>query len=96
MKVREIKERIGIENTNLIIAWIKDAFELIQSNSNNRSEVTKLSIRKSSSGDDNIYILPGNILKINNISVKDTSDDRYKRIRRLVGRPNYIMEDVSP
>tara|TARA_R100000781_G_C4024698_1_gene108404 strand:+ start:247 stop:537 length:291 start_codon:yes stop_codon:yes gene_type:complete len=96
MKVREVMERTGIDNASLAIAWIKDAFQLIQSNSNNSSEVSYMSVRESSTKDDNIYIMPGNILQINNVSVKDTSDGRYKKIKRLITRPSYLMEDTSP
>ena len=46
--------------------------------------------------DDNVYILPNDLIAIENVSVKDTSDDRYKRIKRLVNQPHYILEDVSP
>jgi len=35
------------------------------------------------------------MIKLRTISIKDTNDDKYKRIRRLV-EPPVVVEDVSP
>ena len=96
MTVLEIMERTGIKNTTLAIAYIKDAIHLIQSNSKERVKVNKQDIIKSVDSDDNIYVLPADMIAIENISIKDTSDSKYKRIKRLTGRPTYLIEDISP
>jgi hypothetical protein len=33
---------------------------------------------------------------VKNISIKDTSDGKYKKIRRLTSQPHYLIEDTSP
>ena len=35
------------------------------------------------------------MIELKHISVKDTSDDKYKRIRRLTSQP-YMVEDTDP
>ena len=96
MTVLEIMERTGIKDTTMAIAYIKDAIHLIQSNSKERVKVNKQDIIKSVDSDDNIYVLPADMIAIENISIKDTSDSKYKRIKRLTGRPTYLIEDISP
>tara|TARA_R100001594_G_C4043573_1_gene263710 strand:- start:1157 stop:1447 length:291 start_codon:yes stop_codon:yes gene_type:complete len=96
MTVLEIMERAGTKDTTLSIAWIKDAIHLIQSNSKEKVKSNKQDIIKSVDGDDNVYRLPNDLIAVNNISVKDTSDNKYKRIRRLTNQPSYLIEDTSP
>ena len=36
------------------------------------------------------------MIALENISVKDTSDGKYKKIKRLVNQPSYLAEDTSP
>ena len=50
---------------------------------------------KGSSTVDNFYQLPNDMIKLRSISVKDTNDDKYKRIRRLIEEPT-VIRDVSP
>ena len=90
MTVLELMERAGIQNETLAIAYIKDALHLIQSNTNN---VYLCFIRY---GDDNVYRLPADLIAIENISILDTSDSRYKRIKRISSQPHYLLEDTSP
>jgi len=96
MTVLEIMERAGSDNTTLTVAWIKDAIHLIQSNSKEKVKINKQDIIKSVDSDDNIYVLPADMIAIENISIKDTSDSKYKRIKRLTSRPSYLIEDTSP
>ena len=96
MTVLELMERAGSDNTTLTIAWIKDAIHHIQSNSKEKIKSDKQDIIKSVDSDDNIYQFPSDLIAINNISIKDTSDGKYKRIKRLSGQPSYIIEDTSP
>tara|TARA_R100000234_G_scaffold24535_1_gene14190 strand:- start:1229 stop:1519 length:291 start_codon:yes stop_codon:yes gene_type:complete len=96
MTVQEIMERSGMENTTLTIAWIKDAIHLIQSNSKEKVKTVKRDVIKGVDGDDNVYQLPSDMIALKNISIKDTSDSKYKQIRRLTSQPHYLLEDTSP
>ena len=91
MTVQEIMERAGMKETTLAIAWIKDAFHLIQSNTKEHLKTQKSNII------DGIqkYPLPADMIAIKSISVKDTNDSKYKRIRRLVHNP-VVSEDTDP
>ena len=89
-------ERSGLDNTTLTIAWIKDAIHLIQSNSKEKVKVSKQDIIKSVDGDDNVYKFPADMIALEHVSIKDTSDSKYKRIKRLISPPHYLLEDTSP
>jgi len=96
MTVLEIMERLDIKEETLTIAWVKDAIHLIQSNTKEKVENTKIDLIKSVNSTDNVYILPSDLVSLENISVKDTSDNRYKKIRRLTTQPHYLAEDAAP
>ena len=96
MTVLEIMERSGTNETTLSIAWVKDAIHLIQSNSKERLKVSKYDVIKSVDSDDNRYLLPADMIALESISIKDTSDSKYKKIKRLTSQPGYMVEDVSP
>jgi len=96
MTVLEVMERIGSKEESLVKAWIKDAIHLIQSNSKEKIEVAKRDVIKSVNSADNIYILPPDLVSLENISIKDTSDSKYKKIRRLTTQPHYLAEDTAP
>jgi len=96
MTILEIMERAGTNETTLSIAWIKDAIHLIQSNSKERLKVSKYDVIKSVDSDDNRYLLPADMIALESISIKDTSDSKYKKIRRLTSQPGYMVEDTSP
>lgn len=80
----------------LAIAYIKDAIHLIQSNTKEKLEVNKQDIIDAQDSDDNVYILPNDLVAIEHVSVLDTSDSKYKRIKRLTNQPHYIVEDTAP
>ena len=96
MTVLELMERAGTNETTLSIAWIKDAIHLIQSNSKERLKVTKRDVIKSVDSDDNRYLIPADMVALDSVSIKDTSDSKYKKIRRLTSQPGYMVEDTSP
>ena len=91
MKVQEIMERAGIKETGLAIAWIKDAIHLIQSNYGDNLATWKTNITDGTRE----YPLPANIIKLESVSILDTNDDKYKKIRRLTSGP-VVSEDTSP
>ena len=91
MTIQEIMERSGTDETSLVIAWLKDALHLIQSNSRERIKVAKYNIIDGEKD----YLLPQDSVAIKTISVKDTNDKKYKRIKRLVHDP-VVREDTDP
>ena len=96
MTVLEIMERADMKETTLAIAYIKDAIHLIQSNSKEKVKVRKQDIIKSVDSDDNVYEFPADMIALEHVSIKDTSDGKYKRIKRLIAPPHYLLEDTSP
>ena len=92
MTVLEIMERAGIRDTNLAIAWIKDAVHFIESTQTENLKVRKLNLFKNQRD----YVLPADLISINSVSVLDTEDDnKYKKIRRMAGE-HYVTEDTNP
>ena len=92
MTILELMERSGIKDENLAIAWIKDAIDMIQSNSKEKLKVEKFDIM------DGVreYPFAKDMVSLNNVSVLDTEDDnRYKRIKRLAFNP-LVTEDTNP
>ena len=89
-------ERANTRDTNLAIAWIKDAIHAMESTYSENLKVSKQNIVKSADGDDNQYDLPAGLISIYSVSILDTDDDdKYKIIRRIVG-DTVISEDTSP
>ena len=91
MTVLEIMVSAGSDNTTLTVAWIKDAIHLIQSSSDDNVATWKTNITDGTRE----YPFPANLVKLKTISVKDTNDDKYKKIRRLVHTPT-VREDTDP
>lgn len=91
MTVLEIMERTDTEDTTLTVAWIKDAIHLIQSNTDENVATWKTNITDGTRE----YPLPANLIRVKSISVKDTNDKKYKKIRRLVHDPT-VREDTDP
>ena len=80
-----------MKESGLALAWLKDAFHLLQSNSSEDLKTVKYNIIDG----ERDYLLPQDMIELKHISVKDTSDDKYKRIRRLTSQP-FMVEDTDP
>ena len=91
MTVLEAMERVGLKETTLAVAWIKDAIHLIQSQHDENLGSWKTNITDGARD----YPFPANLIKLKSISVKDTTDSKYKKIRRLVHEP-VVTEDTDP
>ena len=91
MTVLEIAERSGTTETTLVLAWLKDAINLIQSNTKERLKVSKYNIIDG----ERDYVLPQDMVALKSIAVYDTNDEKYKRIRRIVHDP-VVVEDTAP
>lgn len=91
MTVKEMMERTGANSTGLALAWIKDAIHTIKSSHGEEIKVNKQNIIDG----EREYILPLDMVAVKSVSVKDTSDSKYKKIKRLVFDPT-VTEDTDP
>mgnify|MGYP003636675469 FL=1 len=91
MTVQEIMERTGLKETGLAKAWIKDAVQIIRSSYPEHIKVDKQNIIDG----EREYILPVDMISLLSISVKDTTDKKYKKIRRI-SNDIIVKEDTDP
>ena len=80
MTVLEIMERANTRDTNLVLAFVKDAIMAMQSSTDLTLKIEKQDITKNVRD----YNLPKDLISLASISVLDTEDDnKYKGIRKL-------------
>ena len=91
MRLKEIMDRVGMKETGLTVALVKDAIALIQSQVDDNVATWKTNITDGTRE----YPFPANMIKLRSISVKDTNDKKYKKIRRLAHNP-IVSEDTDP
>ena len=91
MRLKEIMDRTGMKESGLAVAFVKDAIALIQSQVDDNVATWKTNITDGTRD----YPFPANLIKLRSISVKDTNDSKYKRIRRLAHSP-IVTEDTDP
>ena len=91
MRLKEIMDRTGMKESGLAVAFVKDAIALIQSQVDDNVATWKTNITDGTRD----YPFPANMIKLRSISVKDTNDSKYKRIRRLAHSP-IVTEDTDP
>ena len=91
MTVQEIMERTGVKETGLAKAWVKDAFNLIKSQSPENIKVNKQNIIDG----EREYVAPSDMIQLLSVSIKDTQDNKYKKIRRVTNNIK-IAEDTDP
>jgi len=91
MRLKEIMDRTGMKETGLAVAFVKDAIALIQSQVDDNVATWKTNITDGTRD----YPFPANMIKLKSISVKDTTDSKYKKIRRIVHEP-VMTEDTDP
>tara|TARA_R100001530_G_scaffold83324_1_gene58121 strand:+ start:1242 stop:1520 length:279 start_codon:yes stop_codon:yes gene_type:complete len=91
MRLKEIMDRTGMKETGLAVAFVKDAIALIQSQVDDNVATWKTNITDGTRE----YPFPANLIKLKSISVKDTNDSKYKRVRRLAHSP-IVSEDTDP
>ena len=91
MRLKEIMDRVGMKETGLSVALVKDAIALIQSQVDDNVATWKTNITDGTRE----YPFPANMIKLRSISVKDTNDKKYKKIRRLAHNP-IVSEDTDP
>jgi hypothetical protein len=91
MTILELMERTGQTNTNLAKSWAEDAINIIKSGNFEELREDKQNIIDGQRE----YHLPNDVIAVKSISVKDTNDKKYKRIRRLASEST-VREDTSP
>tara|TARA_X000001382_G_scaffold113022_1_gene90552 strand:- start:128 stop:406 length:279 start_codon:yes stop_codon:yes gene_type:complete len=92
MTILELMERANTRETKLVIAFVKDAINKIQSSNEIDISENKQNIVKNTRD----YNLPSDLISIKNVSILDTEDDnKYKIIRRMAFEP-IVSEDTNP
>ena len=91
MTIQEVMERVGTTDTNITIAYIKDAIHLINSNNEENIATWKTNIVDGQRE----YPFPANLINVKSISVLDQINSKYKLIQRLV-HDNAVIEDTNP
>ena len=85
MKIQEIMERAGMQQTGRAIAYIKDALEEMNLISETHVAARRINMVK----DKRFYDLPSDMVKIIDLRCKNhnCSDDTYKSIPRTIYQP---------
>ena len=93
MKVKEIMERAGITETGRAIAYIKDALEEINLDSEAQVKTDRIDIKENK----RFYNFPGDMVKVLEIRCKNhlNSKDEYRKIPRLLHEPKIVDADAE-
>ena len=85
MKIQQLMERVGSNETGRITAYIKDGLEDLNMNFETHIMTEKLDITT----DKRFYDLPNNVIKILEVRALNhlNSKDEYRRIPRLINKP---------
>ena len=91
MKVKEIMERAGTNQTGRAIAYIKDALDEMNILSETHITTQRIDINK----DQRFYEIPNDCLKILDIRCKhqNNTDNKYRSIPRSIYEPTIVDED---
>ena len=91
MKVQEIMERTGIQETGRALAYIRDALEELNLISETHVQTERIDIVSGQ----RFYNFPDNMVKILDIRCKDhnNEDTTYKSIPRMIYEP--AVEDTD-
>jgi hypothetical protein len=91
MKVKEIMERVGMNETGRAVAYIKDCLREM----NMMSETHISTVRINLAENQRYYSLPSDMVKVTDIRCKNhfNSKDEYRSIPRLIHEPK--IEDAD-
>lgn len=86
MKVEELMERVGLNQTGRALAYIKDGLEELNMLAETHITTIRIDIEK----DKRFYSIPNNMVKLLDIRCKNhlNSKDEYRSIPRAIGSPN--------
>jgi len=85
VKVKELMERVGMTQTGLAIAYIKDGLDELNMLAETHINVTRIDIKENQ----RYYDLPTDMIKVTDIRVKNHSNskDEYRSIPRTIHKP---------
>ena len=85
MKIKELMERIGSNETGKIIAYVKDGLEEINMLTETHTRLERFDITENQ----RFYTLPNEMVKMIDIRVKNhlNSKDEYRSIPRMIYKP---------
>ena len=85
MKVQELMERVGMDETGRAIAYIKDALEEMNMISETHITTSRIDIKENQ----RYYDVPNDAIKITSIRCKNhlNTKDEYRKIQRMIGDP---------
>ena len=91
MKVKEIMERAGLNQTGMAIAFIKDALDEIAVSHETHVKTVRVDINENQ----RFYNIPNECMKIIDIRCKhhNNEDDKYRSIPRSIYEPQIVDED---
>ena len=91
MKVKEIMERAGINQTGRAVAYIKDALDEMNILSETHVTTTRMDINENQ----RFYAVPNDCLKILDIRCKSHNNEnsKYRSIPRSIYEPAIVDED---
>ena len=91
MKVKELMERIGSNQTGRVVAYIKDGLEEIGMLTETHTRLERFDITE----DQRFYTLPNEMIKMIDIRVKNhlNSKDEYRTIPRMIHKP--VVKDAD-
>jgi hypothetical protein len=91
MKVKEIMERCGMQETGKAIAYIKDALEDINMKFETHTTVERIDITQ----DKRFYEFPDDMVKVIDIRMKNHSNDKneYRSVPRMLHQP--VIKDAD-
>ena len=83
MTIKELMERLTITDTGKVVAYVKDALEELNVESETHLRTERFDITE----DKRFYDLPNDAVKVTNIRCKNhlNSDGEYRSIPRVVG-----------
>ena len=85
MKVKELMERVGINQTGRIVAYVKDGLEELEMLTETHTRIEKIDITENK----RFYEMPNEALKMVDIRCKNhlNSKGEYRSIPRLLRKP---------
>ena len=91
MKVKEIMERAGLNQTGMAIAFIKAALDEIAISHETHVKTVRVDINENQ----RFYNIPNECMKIIDIRCKhhNNEDDKYRSIPRSIYEPQIVDED---
>ena len=85
MKIQELMERVGVNETGRVLAYVKDAIEEINILTETSTKATRINLIE----DTSFYDFPEDMVKVIDIRVKNhlNSKDEYRTIPRMINKP---------